>query len=67
MKVLRYDPQVQPGGQGEIVIALETKKLDGQFERYFRVFTNDPQNPEIFIKVHGSATAFGNQISKFHD
>lgn len=67
MKVLRYDPQIQPGGQGEIVIALETKKLDGQFERYFRIFSNDPQNPEVFIKVHGSATPFGNKILKYNN
>jgi hypothetical protein len=59
---VRYDPHIQPGGQGEIVLGLETKKLDGKFERYFRVLSNDPQHPEIFIKVHGSNTPFGFQI-----
>ena len=58
MKVVRYDPHIQPGGQGEIVIALETNKLDGKFERYFRVFSNDPRRPEIFINVYGFATPF---------
>jgi len=42
MKVVRFDPHIQPGGQGEVVIALETNKLDGKFERYFRVLSNDP-------------------------
>ena len=59
MKVVRYDPHIQPGGQGEIVIALETNKLDGKFKRYFRVFSNDPRRPEIFINVYGYAPSFG--------
>ncbi len=59
MKVVRYDPYIQPGGQGEIVIALETNRLDGKFERYFKVFSNDPRRPEISINVHGFSTPFG--------
>lgn len=59
MKVVRYDPHIQPGGQGEIVIALETNKLDGRFKRYFRVFSNDPRRPEIIINVQGYAPPFG--------
>ena len=59
MKVVRYDPHIQPGGQGEIVIALETNKLDGKFKRYFRVLSNDPRRPEIFINVYGYAPPFG--------
>jgi hypothetical protein len=58
MKVVRYDPHIQPGGQGEIVIALETNRLDGKFERYFRVFSNDPRHPEIIIKVYGFSNPF---------
>jgi hypothetical protein len=59
MKVVRFDPHIQPGGQGEIVIALETNKLDGKFERYFRVFSNDPRRPEVFINIYGFAKPFG--------
>ena len=63
MKVVRFDPHIQPGGQGEIVIALETKKLDGKFDRYFRVLSNDPRRPEIFIKVYGLATPFRSSLA----
>jgi hypothetical protein len=58
MKVVRFDPHIQPGGQGEVVIALETNKLDGKFERYFRVLSNDPRRPEILINVYGFANPF---------
>ena len=58
MKVVRFDPHIQPGGQGEIVIALETKKLNGKFDRYFMVLSNDPLRPEILIKVYGLANPF---------
>jgi hypothetical protein len=63
MKVVRFDPHIQPGGQGEIVIALETKKLDGKFDRYFRVLSNDPRHPEILIKVYGLATPFRSSLA----
>ena len=63
MKVVRFDPHIQPGGQGEIVIALETKKLDGKFDRYFRVLSNDPRRPEILIKVYGFATPFRSSLA----
>ncbi len=55
---MRFDPHIQPGGQGEIVIALETNKLDGKFERYFRVFSNDPRRPEIVINITGFSNSF---------
>ena len=63
--MVRFDPHIQPGGQGEIVIALETKKLDGKFERYFRVLSNDSNHREVYVKIHGVATTFGYQIG--HD
>jgi hypothetical protein len=65
MKVVRYDPYIQPGGQGEIVIALETNKLDGKFKRYFRVLSNDPRHPEIIINVYGYSTPFGYKIERY--
>jgi hypothetical protein len=57
--VVGFDPHILPGGQGKIVIALETKKLNGKFERHFKVFSNDPQRQVIMIKVHGTAPSFG--------
>jgi hypothetical protein len=64
MKVVRYDPHIQPGGQGEIVIALETGSLIGKFERYFRVFSNDSRRPEIFIKVYGLSASFRSPLAQ---
>ncbi|MCU0580268.1 MAG: DUF1573 domain-containing protein [Desulfobacterota bacterium] len=58
MKVVRFDPHIQPGGQGEIVIALDPETLDGKFERYFKVISNDPQRPVILIKVYGFSSPF---------
>jgi hypothetical protein len=58
MKVVRFDPHIQPGGRGEIVIALETGSLNGKFERYFRVFSNDRRRPEIFVKVYGLSASY---------
>ncbi len=63
MKVVRFDPQIQPGGQGEIVIALETEKLDGKFDRYFRVLSNDPRRPEVLIKVYGFSSPFRSSLA----
>jgi hypothetical protein len=63
MKVVRFDPHIQPGGQGEIVIALETGSLNGKFERYFRVLSNDPRRPEIFIKVYGLSASFRSPLA----
>ncbi|MBI5585012.1 MAG: hypothetical protein HY892_14465 [Deltaproteobacteria bacterium] len=65
MKVVRFDPHIQPGGQGEIVIALDPNSLDGKFERYFKVLSNDPQRPEIFIKVYGLAAPFRSPLAKY--
>ena len=64
MKVVRFDPHIQPGGQGEIVIALETGSLNGKFERYFRVLSNDPRRPEIFIKVYGLSASFQSSLAQ---
>ena len=58
MKVVRFDPHIQPGGQGEIVIELDPTTLDGKFDRYFKVLSNDPQRPEILIKVYGLSAPF---------
>jgi hypothetical protein len=59
---VRFDPHIQPGGRGEIVVDLETKKLDGKFERYFRVLSNDANKPEVVVTIHGVATPFAFQI-----
>jgi hypothetical protein len=64
MKVVRFDPHIQPGGQGEIVIALETGSLNGKFERYFKVLSNDPRRPEIFIKVYGLSSSFRSSLAQ---
>ena len=64
MKVVRFDPHIQPGGQGEIVIALEPKSLNGRFERYFKVLSNDPRRPEIFIKVYGLSASFQSSLAQ---
>lgn len=67
MKVVRFDPHIPPGGQGEIVIALETEKLDGKFSRYFRVLSNDPRRPEIIVNVYGVSAPFRSPLAQACD
>jgi hypothetical protein len=32
--------------------------LDGNFERFFKVISNDPVNPEVEIRFYGHAPEF---------
>ena len=61
--MVRFDPHIQPGGQGEIVIELNPATLNGKFDRYFRVLSNDPLKPEIIIKVYGLSVPFRVSLS----
>jgi hypothetical protein len=61
--VVRFDPHIQPGGRGEIVIELDPATLDGKFNRYFRVLSNDPERPEIIIKVYGLSAPFRSSLA----
>jgi hypothetical protein len=56
--VVRWDPYIPAGSKGEIVIQLKPKRLDGKFERIFKVVSNDPQNPEVPIRFYGYAPKF---------
>ncbi|MGA3085416.1 MAG: hypothetical protein ABSE95_11560 [Thermodesulfobacteriota bacterium] len=56
--MVRFDPYIPAGGQGEILIQLIPKKLDGNFERFFKVISNDPVNPEVEIRFYGHAPEF---------
>jgi hypothetical protein len=56
--LVRFDPYIPAGGQGEILIQLETNRLNGKFERYLTVISNDPKNQKVLIRLHGHAPEF---------
>jgi hypothetical protein len=58
MRLVRWNPYIPAGGQGEIVVQLEPNRLNGKFERTLTVVSNDPKSPETFIHFYGHAPEF---------
>ena len=64
--MVRFDPYIPAGGQGEILIQLKTNCLNGAFERFFTVISNDPNKPKVQIQLYGHAPEFPNAAPSGH-
>ena len=48
-----FDKVLQPGQAGVIRLTIKTKELTGPLEREIKLYTNDPRNPSITLKITG--------------
>lgn len=48
-----YDKSIPPGGRGNITLGLKPFTLIENFKKYTRVFTNDPNQPEVILIMQG--------------
>ena len=51
------DRDVAPGGEGRIVVALDTAKLAGRTTKIVTVYTNDPASPVLGLTLAGQVNA----------
>jgi hypothetical protein len=55
--VAHFDRAVPPGGEGKIILRLDTRGYEGRIRKAARVYTNDPGNRmdtlsvEVFVKT----------------
>ncbi|HYP26003.1 MAG TPA: hypothetical protein VE262_04725 [Blastocatellia bacterium] len=47
-----FDKVLQPGQAGVIRLTIKTKELIGPLEREIKLYTNDPRNPSIDLKIN---------------
>jgi hypothetical protein len=51
--VARFDRAIPPGGEGKIVLKVETKGLQGKMSKTALVTSNDPKKPTVTIVMKG--------------
>jgi hypothetical protein len=51
--VARFDRTIPPGGEGKITLEVRTKGYRGKVQKRARVFSNDPNHPEVTIGLKG--------------
>jgi hypothetical protein len=51
--VARFDRLIPPGGEGKIVLQVNTKVLQGKTSKTARVVSNDPRRPNVIIGMKG--------------
>lgn len=49
----RFDRVIPPGGEGKIVLQVNTKGLQGKLNKTARVTSNDPKKPNVIIGMKG--------------
>lgn len=49
----RFDRTIPPGGEGKIILEVRTKGLQGKIHKTARVFSNDPEHPQVTIGLKG--------------
>jgi hypothetical protein len=49
--VARFDRAIPPGGEGEILLSLNTKGYQGTMQKYAVAYTNDRKNPQVQLTV----------------
>lgn len=47
----RFDRAIPPGGEGKIVLKVDTKRFKGSINKTARVYTNDPGNKIVKISL----------------
>jgi hypothetical protein len=51
--VARFDRVIPPGGEGKIVLQVNTKGLQGKLNKTARVMSNDPKKPNVTMGMKG--------------
>ena len=51
MSVTRFDRVIPPGGKGEVVLEVDTRRSKGKIKKTARVLSNDPQRPNLSIQL----------------
>jgi hypothetical protein len=51
--VARFDRTIPPGGEGKITLEVRTKGYQGKMHKTARVFSNDPEHPQVTIGLQG--------------
>lgn len=49
----RFDRTIPPGGEGKITLEVRTKGYQGKVHKSARVFSNDPEHPQVTIGLKG--------------
>ncbi len=49
----RFDRTIPPGGEGKIVLEMDTNVIHGDIYKKARVATNDPENPYVTVGLIG--------------
>ena len=50
----RFDRVIPPGGEGKIVLQVNTKGMQGKMNKTARVMSNDPKRPRVTIGMKGN-------------
>jgi len=51
--VARFDRTIPPGGEGKITLEVRTAGYQGKMHKTARVFSNDPEHPQVTIGLKG--------------
>ena len=49
----KYPNKIAPGEKGEFPFKIQSKKLRGKYEKSIKVYSNDPDTPELQLKLKG--------------
>ncbi len=50
----RFDRTIPPGGEGKITLEVKTKGYQGNVNKSARIFSNDPNKPQLTISMKGN-------------
>ena len=49
----KYPNKIAPGETGEFPFKIQSKKLRGKYEKSIKIYSNDPDTPELQLKLKG--------------
>ena len=49
----KYPKKIAPGETGEFPFKIQSKKLRGKYEKSIKIYSNDPDTPELQLKLKG--------------
>ena len=52
-----FDREIPPGAEGKVTLKVNLKGFQGKISKSATVSSNDPQNPEVTIKIDGTVMA----------
>jgi hypothetical protein len=55
--IAHFDKEIRPGGEGKVALKVNLKGFQGKISKTAAVSSNDPQNPEVTLKIDGTVVA----------